>query len=198
MTSQALVREPASLSPSIVTDVDGLVFECFPISPDEPVLLALVTDLFERYWDRIQFGTCIQGAVWEMELDEAPRSIRTLDGYVTVDVGRWHFHLCIGEHKGTKGNPASPELARIRRTSRAEFYRQIKADGTPNSWGFRMFNGDGDVQMTVFFPNPYLTADQKIRRKADWAALDMWDDLRRKYGGIEPDLKDRTSTGFVH
>jgi hypothetical protein len=106
--------------------------------------------------------------------------------------------VCIGEHKGTKGNPIDPELARVRRTSRAEFFRRLKADGTPNIWGFQMFNGAAEVQMTVFFPNPYLRSDQKIRRQADWAALEMWDDLRLRYACLESEPKDRSSSGFVH
>ena len=194
----ALRKEDASASPTTTTEIDGTVVERFPVEPSEPILLGLITDIFQRYWDRIHFGACVQGGVWEITVDEAPKSIRMLDGYITVDFGRWHFHLCIGEHKGSKGKPASPELARIRRTSRAEFYRQLQQDGTPNSWGFRMFNGDDDAQMTVFFPNPYLSRDQKIRREADWNALEMWDDLRLRYAGMEPDPKDRSSSGFRH
>jgi hypothetical protein len=37
--------------------------------------------------------------------------------------------------------------------------------------------------MTVFFPG---------------SALDLWDDLRLRYAGIEPDPKDRSSRGFAH
>ena len=28
-----------------------------------------------------------------------------LDGYLTVDLGTWHFHLCIGEHRATTAAP---------------------------------------------------------------------------------------------
>jgi hypothetical protein len=187
-----------ALTPTSITEADGTIAEIFPVEPSESLLLGLITDIYQKYWDRIHFGTCVQGGVWEIAVREAPHSIGTLDGYITVDFGDWHFHICIGEHRGTKGNPVAPELARLRRTSRAEFYRSLKKDGTPNSWGFRMFNGDGDVQMTVFFPNPYLGRDQKIRREADWSALEMWDDLRLRYAGIEPDPKDRSSCGFAH
>lgn len=63
-------------------------------------------------------------------------AIAMFDGYVTVDFGRWHFHLCIGEHRAS-----GAELGRIRRCARAELYRRIGADGAPVSWGLRMFNG---------------------------------------------------------
>ncbi len=187
-----------STTPYTYVDEEGTVVECFPVAPDEASLQALVSDIYQRYWDGIRFGTLIQGAVWEIAADGPPERIGMLDGYLTVDFGLWHFHACIGEHKGTKGRPADPELARIRRTARAEFFRYLKTDGTPNTWGFQMFNGAGAVQMTVFFPNPYLDRDQKIRHVADWSALAMWDDLRRRYGRFEPDPKDRRSTGFVH
>jgi hypothetical protein len=197
--SSAPAEAPArSLTPYTVVEADGVSVECFPVSLEEGVLKALVSDIYEKYWDRIHFGTHVQGAVWEIAIDKPPERIGMLDGYLTVDFGLWHCHLCIGEHKGTKGRPIDPELARIRRTSRAEFFRRLKADGAPNCWGFQMFNGVGEVQMTVFFPNPYLDSEGKIRHVADWDKLAMWDDLRLRHAGIAPDSKDRSSTGFVH
>lgn len=184
--------------PYTVVNAEGTAIECFPVRPDEEVLRPLLTDIYQQYWDGIHFGTEIQGAIWEMAVDKPPERISMLDGYLTIDFGRWHAHICIGEHKGTKGNPATPELARLRRTSRAEFFRRLKADGSPNSWGFQMFNGAGEVQMTVYFPNPYLNRDGKIRRQADWTRLAMWDDLRLRYAGIGEDSRDRSSSGFVH
>jgi len=197
LTSKTTVQECLETTGSAsytYVDVDGAEIECFPVRPNEAVLQPLISDIYQRYWDRIQFGSLIQGAVWEFAAEGPPARIGMLDGYLTVDFGRSHFHVCIGEHKGTKGNP----IARVRRTSRAEFFRRLKADGTPNTWGFQMFNGTAEVQMTVFFPNPYLGPDQKIRRRPDWTALEMWDDLRLRYAGLESDPKDRSSRGFVH
>jgi hypothetical protein len=125
----------APLSPT-TTEIDGTVAERFSVEPSEPILLGLITDIFERYWDRIHFGACVQGGVWEIAVDAAPQSIRMLDGYVTVDFGRWHCH--------------------------------------------------------------HLSRDQKILHEPDWNALDMWDDLRRRYAGLESDPKDRNSRGFRH
>ena len=78
-----------------------------------------------------------------------------LDGYATVDFRDWHFHICIGKHEG-----ATPELAKVRQTSRAELYRQLNREGEPTSWGLRLFNGAGEQQITVLLPHPFLTDDQ--------------------------------------
>jgi hypothetical protein len=36
--------------------------------------------------------------------------------------------------------------------------------------------------ITIFFPNPYLTDDQKIRQEPDWNRLTLWQRLRQHYG----------------
>jgi hypothetical protein len=123
-----------------------------------------------------------------------------LDGYLTVAFGVPHFHICIGEHKGPHNNPVSPELAHHRRTARAELYRRLKRDGTPVSWGVRLFNGKNEQQITVLLPNPYLDREtDKILRKPDWSRLYLWDQLRARWlGQVEPDPLDRSGTGFRH
>ena len=106
---------------------------------------------------------------------------------------------CIGEHKGTRASPVSPELAHHRRTARAELYRRISRDGSPVSWGLRLFNGKGEQQITVLLPNPFLDGDDKILRTPDWSRLDLWDRLRAEWLGLgEPDPLDRSGKGFRH
>jgi hypothetical protein len=179
--------------PEVLTEIDGTRIEVFPVAPNENVLCGLITDIFQSYWQRIHFGTHVQGGVWEFAVDGPPTEVRMSNGYLTVDFGRWHAHLCIGAYTGQPGKPVPPEVARARRTSRAEFYRRLMDDGTPGSWGFRMFNGNGEVQLTVFFPNPFVGPEGKRRAAPDWDDLAMWDDLRRRYAGIEPDPSDRGS-----
>jgi hypothetical protein len=62
-------------------------------------------------------------------------------------------------------------LAQHRRTARAELYRQINEDGTPNSWGLRLFNGHDAQQLTVFFPSPFLSDEMQILNAPDWSHL---------------------------
>jgi hypothetical protein len=166
--------------------------DVFPLGTDEATLLAVVTELFERWWQSIRYGTLVQGAVFEGRADGPPAAISVLDGYVTVDVGTWHFHLCIGEHHG-----AEPEVARIRRCARAELYRVLH-DGAPVSWGLRLFNGAGDQQMTVLLPNPFLDDDLQPLDPPDWSRLACWDHLRSRHLGLGPDSLDRTAAAFHH
>ncbi|TVR66092.1 MAG: hypothetical protein EA420_02105, partial [Candidatus Competibacteraceae bacterium] len=169
---------------TLVTEPGNGTLEIFPLPTDTELLRTLIADVFQNYWDQIYFGTAVQGAVWEVRAPNAPQRISMLDGYLTVDFGHWHFHLCIGEHRGARSQPCSPELARHRRTARAELYRQLREDGCPHSWGLRLFNGQNEQQMTVFLPNPYLTVEQKILKEPRWEHLALWDHLRQTYLGL--------------
>lgn len=171
--------------------------EIFVLSTEEQDLQALLTELFREHWPHIRFGTLIQGAVFEIAAPHAPTHISMLDGYFTVDFGTWHFHLCIGEHRGTANNPVSRELALHRRTARAELYRNV-TPGAPISWGLRLFNGAGEQQITVMLPNPFLSETQGILKTPDWNRLFLWDALRARYLGLEPDPRDRSAPAFVH
>ena len=173
--------------------------EVWDLATDEPALEALLRDVFDNWWQDIYFGVLIQGAAWEIKAPGAPTRIGMMDGYVTVDFGPWHFHLCIGETKGMPRTPTPPDLAKHRRTHRAELYRQLQdREGTPNSWGLRLFNGADEQQLTVFLPSPFLSTEMQVLNPPDFARLAMWDHLRDAYLGLPPDPKDRTGKGFVH
>lgn len=171
--------------------------EIFPLAADETTLRTLLTEIFNEHWSAVRFGPLIQGAVFEIAAPQLPRGIGMLDGYLTVDFGSWHFHLCIGEHRGSPGHPTPPDLARHRQTARAEFYRNVTG-GAPISWAFRMFNGAGEQQMTVMLPNPFLSDEMGILKTPDWTQLAIWDRLRKRYLGLEPELRDRSASAFVH
>src|SRR5262245_38546377 len=91
-----------STAGTVVENLDGTRTELFDVECAEATLLALLRDVFEEHWAEVIFGPCIEGAVFEGRFAERPR-IALLDGYVTVEVqgsGAWHFHLCIGAHRG--------------------------------------------------------------------------------------------------
>jgi hypothetical protein len=171
---------------------DGGREELWPLPADEQSLLDLIHLCFDEFWDEIWFGIIIEGAVWEVAAPNPPKRISMYDGYATVDFGRWHFHLCIGEHRA-----GGPELGRIRKCTRAELYRRI-GDESPTSWGVRLYNGRDEQMMTVLLPNPFLTNEQQLREQPDWAQLELWDRLRAKYLGLDPDSFDRSGKGFQH
>ena len=135
-----------------------------------------------------------------MQAQAAPSYVGVLDGYITIAFGSPHFHICIGDHKGMHGHPVTEELARHRRTARAELYRQLDDRGTPVSWGLRLFNGKGEQQITVLLPNPFLSpTNEKVLKTPDWSRLALWDALRARWLGLTmPDPLDRSATGFRH
>lgn len=164
--------------------------EAFPIVPDEATLLDLLTEVFEGWWGHIRFGPLIEGAVYELRPPHRP-TLGVLDGYLTVEFGDWHVHLCIGEHTAT------PARARRRRCAHAELQR-VWVEGAPRSWMFRMWNGEGAQQLTVLLPNPFLDDDQQPLAEPDWSRLALWDILRERFLGLPPDPVDRSGDGFRH
>ncbi len=185
------MTESTIMEPPIIETEDGGQEQLWPLPVGEENVLELLHMCFDEYWNEIWFGVFLQGMVWEVAAPNAPRHIKVLDGYATVDFGRWHFHMCIGEHKAS-----GPELGRIRRCSRAELYRRYNynRDGCPSSWGVRLYNGRDEQMMTVMLPNPFLTNDQQLRARPDWGQLELWDRLRARFLGLEPDPLDRTGT----
>jgi hypothetical protein len=185
--------------PQRIVDEDGAPVDVFALPSDEASLEALLRELFVEHWRDITFGPIIQGAAWEIRAAQAPDRVGMMDGYLTIAFGGPHFHICIGEHRGTELSPVSPKLAHHRRTSRAELYRRISRDGTPVSWGLRLFNGQDEQQITVLLPNPFLDRDDTILRTPDWSRLELWDQLRAQWLGLnDPDPLDRAGKGFRH
>ncbi|OBJ52920.1 hypothetical protein [Mycobacterium sp. 1423905.2] len=180
-------------SPDLIATEDGGQEHRWPLPVDERSLLDLIHMCFAEYWDEIWFGVLIEGAAWEVAAPNPPKRISTYDGYATVDFGRWHFHLCIGEHR-----ESGPVLGRIRRCASAELYRRFGGDGHPTSWGARLHNGRGEQMMTILLPNPFLTNVQQLREQPAWEQLELWDRLRATFLGLAPDPLDRAGTGFQH
>ncbi|RQO54432.1 hypothetical protein DBR47_22560 [Paucibacter sp. KBW04] len=166
--------------------------ELWPLPTDENTLWMLLMDVFEGYWQDIRFGTMVPGGVWEIRAPNAPTRVSLMDGYVTVDFGAWHFHICVGHFSGCE-----PTLAAERRTGRAELYRLLDREDAPKSWGLRLYNQLGDQQLTVFLPNPFLDPGGWRALAPDWERLRAWDTLRQSYLGLAPDPVDRSGQGFV-
>jgi hypothetical protein len=187
------MTDATTAAPAIIETEGGGREQRWPLPADEQSLLDLIHLCFDEYWDEIWFGIMVPGAAWEVAAPNPPKRISMHDGYATVDFGRWHFHLCIGEHTAS-----GPELGQIRKCARAELYRRIGSDGFPTSWGVRLYNGRDEQMMTLMLPNPFLTNDQQIRDEPAWAQLELWDRLRATYLRLEPDPLDRSGKGFRH
>lgn len=181
-----------NLTPSVVTEAGLGPVQAWPLPTDEDSLWMLFKELFEEHYADIVFGVLVPGAVWEVRAPNAPKSVGLLDGYVTVDFGAWHFHVCIGNYAGGEDQGSSQWS-----TARAELYRVLGKDERPRSWGVRLFNHLGHQQMTVFLPNPFLTPDGHIANAPDWSHLAVWDQLRFQYLGLDSDPFDRSGKGLL-
>jgi hypothetical protein len=152
-------------------------YSYFP--PAEQTMRDLAQELFGTYWRSVVVGPCIEGAVFEIAFQGAPE-LRYSDGYLTVDLGPWHFHLCLGPHKGS----TSDELRRNRPVARVAFFeRRGKGCGGGRSWGVRLWNGFGEQMTTVFLPNPWMGDDQQLLREPDWSRLEAYYRLRARFLG---------------
>lgn len=190
--SETMQADAVAAAPPVVSEPGFGKVQRWPLPTDEDTLWLLLKEVFQRYWRDIRFGTSVPGAVWEIRAPNAPLRCSVLDGYLTIDFGAWHFHVCIGHFSG-----ASPEEAAQRRTGRAELYRILGKDGAPKSWGLRLFSVAGNQQITVFLPNPFLDDEGKLTSVPDWSRLQAWDWLRDEFLELGPDPLDRTGVRLV-
>ena len=140
----------------------------------------LLTELFTTHWDVITVGPIIEGAAYEIRFAQPPR-VTMLDGYLTVDTGAWHFHLCVNDHRGAP----TDELARRRRVARAAFYVTRGESCVPGSWGLRLWNGAMEQMITVLFPNPYFDDASGVLEPPQWERTALWADYQRRYAAPE-------------
>ncbi len=188
------------VEPELQTSEAGGKFERFVLPTDEEFLEKLLRDIFENYWQDIAFGPMIQGGAFEFKCSEKPTKIVLFDGYLTVVTSKdgSHFHLCIGENKGSSKNPTPEALKKHRRTARAEFFRGLNNEDQPANWGLQLFNGHGEQQISIYLPSPFIASDGKILKKPEWDRLAAWEALSKKYLGRDPDPKDRSAKKFAH
>src|SRR4030095_12986971 len=118
----------------------------------------------------------IEGAAYEIQFATPPR-VTTLDGYLTVDTGAWHFHLCVNDHRGSR----SEARARIRRVARAAFFKTDGGSCAPATWGLRLWNGRGEQMITVLFPNPHYDDAWNRLHEPDWSKTRLWEDVRQSF-----------------
>jgi hypothetical protein len=155
---------------------DGSVTAFDEVSVEGDRVERLLTELFTKHWRDIFAGPVIEGAAYEIRFTAAP-VVTMLDGYLTVDLGPWHFHLCVNDH----GGAATPEQARLRRVARAAFFHTDGGSCVPGSWGLRLWNGHGEQMITVYFPNPWLDDAAERLREPRWDKLALWEELRARY-----------------
>jgi len=161
----------------VVREPDGSVTEYTDVEVGGDTVERLMKEVFGAHWASISAGPIVDGAAYEIRFTAAP-TLSMLDGYLTVDTGPWHFHLCVNDHRGA----ASPELAKLRRVARAAFFRTDGGSCVPGAWGLRLWNGRGEQMITVYFPNPWLNDDlERAAATPRWELTAAWEDLRARY-----------------
>lgn len=165
-----------ALATTTERELDGTTteYDDIPVTGDR--IERLLTELFTTSWRDLTVGPIIQGAAWEIRFTAPPR-LSVLDGYLTVDTGAWHFHLCVTDTRAG-GNET---LSRLRRVARAAFFRSLGGSCTPESLGLRLWNGRGEQMTTIFFPSPHLDDAQQRLRTPDPERRRLWEDFRQRY-----------------
>jgi hypothetical protein len=170
--------------------------QVWPLPLDEKFLEEFLTYIFKNYWDQVVFGPIIEGAAYELTCPREPSKIRLFDGYLTVAFDGPHFHLCIGENKGSPQDPTAPELKARRKPSKAQIFRRLDKEGAPISWGFEMWNGADEPMISIFFASPFLSAGDKVSKEPIWERLVMWRDISKRYLRRDPEEFDASGHGF--
>ena len=165
---------------TIEVSPDGAMVRYSFFEPDETVLRELIDDLFLNHWSRIVFGPSVEGAIFEIHF-EAPPKLSFADGYLTADLGAWHFHLSLGPGK----RPASEVLPLKGSVARAAvFERRSEGDHGIRSWGVRLWNGYDQQMITIWLPNACLSDDRKkVLKERDWSKLELYYKLRHQLLG---------------
>jgi hypothetical protein len=88
----------AGLARTVERGSDGSVTAYDEVSVEGDRVERLLTELFTKHWEDVFVGPVIEGAAYEIRFT-APPVLSMLDGYLTVDLGPWHFHLCVGDHR---------------------------------------------------------------------------------------------------
>ena len=107
-----------------------------------------------------------------------------------------HFHLCIGENRGSEASPTEPALRAHRRPSRAQIFRGYDASAKPLTWGFEMWNGKGENGLSIFFPSPFLGDDDSLPEVPDFRRLATWRAIAKRWLDREPEALDEQGAGF--
>jgi hypothetical protein len=196
-TVQRIFSTNAEIPKQRLRATDGRSEDVWALPKDEGFLWALFADLFFNHYEGLSWGPMLIGAAYELKAPGKPRSVVLSDGFLTVHWGdKGHFHLCIGAIRIPADRPNAAEMIAHRRPGRVEFFRSLDRDGYPYSWGLRMFNGKDEPQITVLFPNPYVTNDDEVTDNPDWSRIEVWEELLPRYTGNAPDGLDRQGRGF--
>src|SRR5690349_25045295 len=118
--------------PLTVEELGNGTLQIWQFDTAEEFLRRLFEDLFMNHWQEIQYGILVQGGVLEFQPPGPPTKVGYLDGYLTVEFGKYgHLHLCLGWNSGYGCSPTAEAASRLRLPSRVELYRKLNGKGEP-------------------------------------------------------------------
>lgn len=160
---------------------DGTIWELTHFSGEDVNIAEMLTEIYTHHWQEIVTTYLIEGAVFEL-FPKEPKTVRIVDGYLTVETGDWHIHLCVGEIKGLRGTAEQKRIVReMRRVKRGAFIHITNGTCTPESFGLGLWNGRDEQMVTILFPNPYLNDQMERLKEPDWSRLHVWEKLKKDY-----------------
>src|SRR2546425_8715517 len=155
-------------APTIERGLDGTTTWYHDMAVEGDAVERLLTELFTEHWDKLTVGPLIEGAAYEIQFAARP-TVTMLDGYLTVDTGVWHFHLCVNDHRGAR----SEELARIRRVARAALFRTEGGSCSGTTWGLRLWNRSeehtSELQSLAYLVCRLLLEKKKTEKRDSFA-----------------------------
>ncbi|MCX7900510.1 MAG: hypothetical protein N2444_10620, partial [Methylocystis sp.] len=169
----------AAVRHELIDNPDGSRTRYSYFDASEETLVKLMDELFKVHWARLTIGPWMLGAVFELTFDTAPE-VTMHNGYLNIDAGSWHCHLCIGKYKGG----GAPESHVLRRVAKIAFY-DWRGDGSikERSSGIQMWNGYGEQMKTIFFPHVLLGATPHTVGPPNWENLRLYYEFRQRYLG---------------
>ncbi len=164
----------------IVYNPDGSVTRYSYVHPSEGLITQMMREIFEEHWQHIVIGPWLLGAVFELPFEKAPK-VTISNGYLNIDAGPWHCHLCIGPYKGKENEGCLT----LRRAAKIAFY-DWRGDGSikQRSSGIRLWNGYGEQMTTIFFPHVLRgETPHTASREPNWENLRLYYEFRERYLG---------------
>src|SRR5947208_3473320 len=144
----------------VVRELDGTVTTYDEVDVDGDRVERLLTELFSEHWAAITVGPLVEGAAYEIRFAAAPK-VSMLDGYMTIDTGAWHFHLCVGDHRASWSVATADEGPGLIETDRPDLTNGVKT----------VPPGAAQIETGVAYARRSIAASEAERRLAIEATL---------------------------
>lgn len=162
-----------------VFDQERIILENSLVIPTSivGVALSLYLDLFLKYWDKMNFGQCIPGAIFELSLPAKPQNITYRDGFLIIYLPNSAGHLHLAVNELTSASNFEIEK-RVDLCKKIAFFKGFTAQSkSATDYGIRFWNGKNNQILNVFFGND----DEEGNFQVTDLHKEIWHNLKEKY-----------------